>query len=177
MTPQAKESATVPVWHVLVRVSHWLVAAIVLFNLFNESGPMHRYAGYVAFAVVMARLAVGLTRPADDVAHVGLPLWSALHQHLSDLRHGRVHRSLGHNPAGLCMALVLWLLVLLLGLTGWMSRLDRFWGEAWLTDIHELLAETLQICVAVHVVGVIVMSRLQKENLLKAMITGRKPKL
>lgn len=177
MTQQANENATVPVWHVLLRASHWLVAAIVLFNLFNESGPLHRYAGYVAFAVVMARLVVGLRRPADDVAHVGLPLWSELRQHLSDLRHGRVHRSLGHNPAGLCMALVLWLLVLLLGLTGWMSRLDQFWGEAWLTDIHELLAKTLQVCVIVHLIGVIVMSRLQKENLLKAMITGRKPRL
>jgi cytochrome b len=177
MTIHADEQATVPVWHVAVRLSHWVVAAIVLFNLFNESGPLHRYAGYVAFGVVFARFAYGLTRPAGDAAHIGLPLWSELVQHASDLRHGRVHRTLGHNPAGLCMALVLWLLVVLLGLTGWMSQLDQFWGEAWLADTHELLAEALQVCVVLHWLGVILMSRLQKENLLKAMITGRKPKL
>ena len=177
MAAQTDEQATVPVWHAVVRVSHWLVAAIVLFNLFNESGALHRYAGYVAISVVVARLVHGLTRPVGDVAHIGLPLWSELRQHLSDLRHGRVHRTLGHNPAGLCMALLLWLLVMLLGLTGWMSRLDQFWGEAWLTDTHALLAQALQICVVLHWLGVIVMSRLQKENLLKAMITGRKPRL
>jgi cytochrome b len=177
MTDPVDEQATVPVWHGLVRLSHWLVATIVLFNLFNESGPVHRYAGYVAFGLVVARLVHGLTRPAGDVAHIGLPLWSELRQHLSDLRHGRVHRTLGHNPAGLCMALVLWQLVLLLGLTGWMSQLDQFWGEEWLTDTHELLAETLQVCVVLHWLGVVVMSRLQKENLFKAMITGRKPRL
>lgn len=177
MSERLQGEHTVPVWNALVRLSHWLVAAIVLFNLFNESRMPHRYAGYVALGVVVLRLAYGLTRPSGDAAHVGLPVWAEVRQHLSELRRGQVHRSLGHNPAGLCMALLLWLLVMLLGITGWLSQQDRFWGEAWLADIHEGLAQVLRVCVLLHLAGVIVMSRLQKENLLGAMVTGRKRRL
>lgn len=167
----------VPVWHPLVRLSHWLVAGIVGFNLLNESGPVHRYAGYVAVSTVVLRLLFGLTRPAGDPARISLPRWAGLRTHLSELQHGQVQRSLGHNPAGMCMALLLWALLLGLGLTGWLSQTDAYWGEEWLTDTHEWLADALQACVLIHLAGVIVMSRLQRESLVKAMITGRKPGL
>jgi len=55
-----------------------------------------------------------------------------------------------------------------------MTQLDAYWGDDWLIDTHEWLAYVLQACVLLHWAGVIVMSRLQGENLLKAMITGRK---
>ena len=29
------------------------------------------------------------------------------------------------------MVWLLWIVVLLLGVTGWMSRLDAFWGDDW----------------------------------------------
>jgi cytochrome b len=177
MTPAHDNGDTVPVWSAIVRLSHWLIAAIVLFDLFNDSGQPHRYAGYVALAIVVLRLAHGLTRPIGDPAHVGLPSWADLRQHVRELASGQVHRSLGHNPAGLCMALLLWALVAMLGVTGWMSQQDRFWGEEWLANLHIGLAQVLQVCVLLHWVGVALMSRLQKENLLKAMVTGRKPKL
>lgn len=34
-------------------------------------------------------------------------------------------------------------LVLALGMTGWMQTLDAFWGEAWLQELHEIIASTL----------------------------------
>ncbi|HEX5356910.1 MAG TPA: cytochrome b/b6 domain-containing protein [Aquabacterium sp.] len=162
------------VWTAAVRLSHWLLAGLVLFNLFNETGPMHRYAGYVAALTVALRLAYGLSRSRGDFAHVGLPAPSLLMQHLRELRTGRVHRSLGHNPAGMLMAWLLWLLVLALGVSGWMTQLDAYWGEDWLIETHEAIAWVLQGSVLVHWAGVLIMSRLQKENLLRAMITGRK---
>jgi cytochrome b len=162
------------IWSRLVRLSHWLMAAGVLFNLFNETGPLHRYVGYAVAAVTVLRLSWGLTRPRADHAHVGWPGLAALREHLQGLREGHVHRSLGHNPAGMCMALLLWALVLALGVSGWMTQLDAYWGEDWLIDTHEWLAYALQACLLMHWAGVIVMSRLQGENLLKAMITGRK---
>lgn len=171
---QAGQAARIKVWSLWVRLSHWLLAGIVGFNVFNESGPLHRYAGYVATGTVALRLLYGLMRPQGDHARLRLPGWQALCSHVIDLSRGRVHRELGHNPAGMLMALILWALVLSLGVTGWMSQLDRYWGEEWLTDIHETLAEALQICVLAHLAGVIVMSLLQRESLVKAMLTGRK---
>lgn len=162
------------VWSMAVRLSHWLLAALVLFNLFNDTGPTHRYAGYVAALAVLLRLAYGLSRPRGDVAHVGLPAPAVLKQHLLELKAGHAHRSLGHNPAGMLMAWFLWLLVLALGISGWMTQLDAYWGEDWLIDTHEAIAWVLQACILIHWAGVLIMSRVQKENLLLAMITGRK---
>lgn len=175
--PSRDEAGTVLVWSGFVRLSHWLVAAIVLFNLFNDTGPVHRYAGYVAAAVVLLRVIVGLSRARDDVAHLGLPPWVAVRQHVHELKQCQVQRTLGHNPVGMLMALLLWALVLALGVTGWMTQLDAWWGEDWLIDTHEYLAWALQACVLGHWAGVLVMSWLQKENLAKAMVTGRKPRL
>jgi len=174
--PAPEPSDTVPVWSLFVRLSHWLVAALVLFNLFNESGLVHRYAGYAAAAVVLARVLWGLARPRSDPAHVGLPGWRDLQQHLRGLMQGDPPHSLGHNPAGLLMALLLWALVLGLGVTGWLSQLDAYWGEDWPIDLHQYIAQALQACVLLHWAGVLLMSRLQKENLARSMLTGRKPR-
>lgn len=172
----ASTKKDVLVWNVFVRLSHWLVAAIVLFNFFGDTGELHRDLGYAAAAVVALRLVYGLTRARGDAAHVGLPRPAALIRHVQGLwrQHGQMPRELGHNPAGLCMALLMWALVLALGVTGWMTQLDAYWGEDWLIGLHTWLARALQLCVLGHWAGVLLMSWLQKENLAKAMITGRK---
>jgi cytochrome b len=72
------------------------------------------------------------------------------------------------------MVWLLWSLVLLLGLTGWMTRLDAFWGNETLHEVHAWLAHALVAAVAVHLAGVAAMSWRWRENLVRAMITGRK---
>ena len=72
------------------------------------------------------------------------------------------------------MIWLLWLLVLLLGITGWMSRLDAFWGDEGIRTVHEWLAHALLIAVVVHLSGVIAMSLRWRDNLVAAMLTGRK---
>jgi cytochrome b len=41
------------------------------------------------------------------------------------------------------MVWLLWSLVLALGVTGWMTRLDAFWGDETLHDVHAWLAHAL----------------------------------
>ena len=55
-----------------------------------------------------------------------------------------------------------------------MTRLDAFWGDQTLQDVHAWLAHALLAAVAAHLAGVAVMSRRWRENLVRAMITGRK---
>jgi cytochrome b len=171
---RTQAQADVLVWPWFVRLCHWVLAALVLFNFVSDTGRMHRYAGYVAAAIVLLRLGHGLTRRPSDFARISLPSPSALVAHLRQLRHGPLHRELGHNPAGACMTLLMWALVLALGATGWVSQWDAFWGEEWLTELHEWLAYALMASVLLHWLGVAVMSRLQRENLARAMLTGRK---
>lgn len=70
--------------------------------------------------------------------------------------------------------LAMWTLILALGTTGWLSRLDAFWGEDWPKDLHGLLADALAVLIVIHVTAAIAMSVFHKDNLIRAMITGRK---
>jgi cytochrome b len=46
------------VWDAAVRLLHWLLAGLVLFDYFidDEGGFLHRTVGYVAVGVVISRL-------------------------------------------------------------------------------------------------------------------------
>lgn len=169
-------SASVRVWDPVVRVVHWSVAALVLTELLNEAGanPWHRYLGYAAAALVLLRLAWGLggSRHARlaamaESARDALP-------YAKSLMAGNASFYMGHNPLGALMAYALWALILLVAATGWMQRLDAFWGEEWLQDLHSTAAYVLAACAVMHVTGVLTASALHRTNLVKAMITGRK---
>ena len=159
------------VWDPVVRSLHWTLAALVVFDLvYDDGGWGHRMVGYAAAVVVLLRL----TWAAVSGGHSLKPSISATLAYVRLLRRGTPPRSAGHDPLGLWMVWLLWTLVLLLGLTGWMSRLDAFWGDDRVHDAHAVLAYLLMAAVAVHVLGVVVMSVLWKENLPAAMITGIK---
>ena len=83
-------------------------------------------------------------------------------------------RTPGHDPLGVWMIWLLWSLVLLLGVTGWMSRLDAFWGDDRLHEVHAWIADALLIAVAVHLTGIVAMSWRWRENLAASMLTGHK---
>ncbi|TPW03827.1 MAG: cytochrome B561 [bacterium] len=84
--------------------------------------------------------------------------------HVRGLFAGRVHASLGHNPLGGIAVIVLLTLVAATTYTGIVG------GEGG----HEDIANILLAMIALHVVAVVVMSFLTRDNLIGAMITGRK---
>ena len=169
-------AAMVRVWDPVVRIVHWSVALLVLCDLLNEAGanPWHRYVGYAAGALVVLRLAWGIlgshhTRLAA-MAHSA----RELPKYLRALQSGTRCYYVVHNPAGAWMAFTLWLLVLIIVITGWMLQLDAFWGDERLQTLHTAVAYVLAACVVIHVTGALVTSALHRTNLIKAMITGDK---
>ncbi len=90
------------------------------------------------------------------------------------MRTGRRDFQPGHNPLGALMMLALMALVLALGLTGFLQTTDAFWGEEWLEEIHAGLAATLIALAGIHAAAAIVIGRLERVNLVGAMITGIK---
>ena len=170
------EPATVTVWDPFVRVFHWTLAAACGAELLLLDGGRapHRWVGYAAAGLVAARVVWGFVgsrhaRFRDFVPH---PL--GLLVYLGALLRGREPRTLGHNPAAAAMILVLMGVVAALGVTGWMTTLDAFWGAAWLEDLHGWLADALAVLVVVHAAAAAVESVRHRENLVLAMITGRK---
>jgi len=161
----------VAAWDPAVRVLHWSLAAGVLFDFYLDDGAwLHRTIGYAAAGVVFARWLWALFARGRAGFSTLRP---SLRDTVSYLRRG-APRTPGHDPLGLWMIWLLWLLVLLLGVTGWMSRLDAFWGDEGIRSIHAGIAQALLIAVAVHLSGVVAMSWRWRENLVAAMLSGRK---
>ena len=168
---EAGPDGRVAAWDAAVRLLHWSLAALVLLDLWlDDGGWLHRTLGYVAAGVVVARLLWAMLAGGS----AGLTtLKPSLRGTLSYLRSGAPRRP-GHDPLGVWMIWLLWSLVLLLGVTGWISRLDAFWGDDGIRDIHAWLADALLIAVAVHLSGIVAMSWRWRENLVAAMLSGRK---
>ena len=169
--PPAPSAAPHAVWDAIVRLSHAVLAACVLYCWFqDDGGPLHRQVGYVAAGAVAVRLIwAGLTKGHGRLS----ALRPSVKATLAYLRAG-TPRVNGHDAVGLWMVWLLWTLVLLLALTGWMSRWDMFWGDDWLHDLHTWMANLLMAAVVLHLLGVAVMSWRWRENLPMKMVTGGK---
>ena len=159
------------VWDAIVRSCHWTLAVLVVFDLvFDDGGRTHRLVGYAAAVVVLLRLGWA----AVSRGHGLKPSVSDTLVYVRLLLAGKPPRSRGHDPLGLWMVWLIWLLVLALGVTGWMSRLDMFWGDETVEEAHALLANVLMAAVAIHILAVCAMSVIWKENLPAAMVSGVK---
>lgn len=166
---------TIRVWDMAVRLTHWGVAAIVLYALVDDSGDeVHRTLGYIAAGLVLFRLLWGFIGSEHSRFSAWLPRPAGALAYARALAQGRAPRFISHTPLGAMMMLAMWALILALAVTGWMSRLDPFWGEDWPIDIHRWLANTLLGLIVVHVLAAIAMSIKGRENLVLSMITGRK---
>lgn len=169
-------SRAVAVWDPLVRIFHWsLVASVLAAYFFTEEGdPPHEYAGYIALGLVALRLVWGFIggRYARFAQFVPGP--AVLMHYARDLLRGREARYLGHNPAGAVMVLALLVMVAASGVTGWMLTTDAWFGVEWVEELHEIVANALMLLVGLHVAGVIYTSLHHRENLIRAMFTGRK---
>lgn len=165
-------NARVAVWDLPLRLFHWtLVAAIAVAFLSSEEdsalNEWHVLSGWVAAVLILFRLAWGFiggehSRFSDFIRPSGIA------HHVSGLLRGEREPSLGHNPLGAVAVLVL---LALTAVTVWTGA---FGGEA-AEELHEVIAWVLLAMVAVHVVAVIAMSIIERENLARAMVTGDKP--
>jgi len=166
---------TVKVWDPLVRLFHWSLAACIFGAFLVEEGDTaHQWLGYTALGLIAFRVLWGLvgTRHARFSDWVRGP--RAVGTYLRERLSGRSQRRLGHNPAAAVMILLLMAGVAAVGMTGWMQTWDAYWGAEWLEELHEALAYGLLTLIGVHVLAAIVESLHYRENLIAAMVHGRK---
>ena len=164
-------------WDAPVRVFHALM--VLCFAgawLTAESDrwlPVHVTLGYTMAGLVAFRLVWGVvgTRHALFSDFVRGP--SAVARYLQSLLRGRPEHHAGHNPAGGWAILALLALAALTTLLGWATL--QPWGGHGMEEAHEAAASLMLTIVAVHVGGVLLGSWLHRENLVRAMLTGRRP--
>lgn len=164
-----------PVWRLWVRLVHWALALLIVIDLVVEAGanPWHRWIGYAAAALVSGRLLAGaIGAGPTSLAAMGRAARQAP-GYAKQFASARGQPWPGHNPLGAWMSFTIWALVLFLGITGWITQLDRFWGEEWLHRVHTVAAYVLGGCACLHIVGVLTASRVYRTNLPRRMVTGR----
>lgn len=172
----ARAPGTVKVWDILVRVFHWSFAACFAGAWLTAESErfrdMHVIFGYTCLGLVAFRLLWGFVGPqhARFANFVRGP--AAIGRYLRSLLDGRPEHHTGHNPAGAVAIVLLLALAALAGASGWAVYNDL--GGEWLEESHEFLASAMLAVVAVHLAGVAVASWLHRENLARAMLTGRK---
>jgi cytochrome b len=166
------------VWDPLVRIFHWSLVASFAVAWFTArvSADIHDGAGYLAAALVVVRLLWGaLGSPyARFSQFVRGP--ATVTRYLRAMLGGREARHIGHNPAGGAMVLVLLAAMAATALTGWMMTTDAYFGVDWVQRLHGLIAHGLLLLVFAHIGGVVLACWRHRENLVAAMITGRKRK-
>lgn len=166
---------TIPIWDIGVRLFHWsLVTSVTLSYFVISPRDMHKLFGYTVLALITFRLVWGLAGSKHARFSSFIPRPKKLLGYLIDIIKRREERYLGHNPAGAAMIVALLIILGAIGATGYMMGMDAYFGEEWLEDLHKALVNGLLLLVALHVVGVATASLRHRENLVKAMITGRK---
>jgi cytochrome b len=168
-------NAMVKVWDPLVRVFHWSLAGLFLANFFTEDGELvHRGIGYAILGLLAVRFVWGWVGTRHARFSDWVPGPRRVRDYLRERLAGRSQRQLGHNPGAAVMILALLGGVLLVGVTGWLQTTDIFFGAGWLEDLHEVLAYGVLGLVIVHVLAAVGESIHYGENLVAAMIHGRK---
>lgn len=173
--------ATVRVWDLPTRVGHWALAALVIVAVLTGDAKgvlyvLHTACGIAAGMIVLFRLFWGFVgneraRFADFIVR-----WPVVRRYLGGLLRLRPARYIGHNPLGGWMVVALLAVVMLTAFTGMVAGGLLGPGPAKSAeDVHEALGSLLQLMIIVHIAGVLVDWLLTRDNLIRAMINGRKP--
>lgn len=176
----------VRVWDWPVRLTHWAFVACLAVSWWSaEQRAMdwHRYSGYALLGLLVFRIYWGLfgsssARFASFVHGPG--------NVVSYIRGAREHRDAGHNPLGgwsVAAMLTLLLAQVLIGLfvsdvdgleSGPLSHLVSFGTSRTLAEIHETVFNVVLGLVVLHVAAILFYLLAKRDNLIVAMLTGRR---
>ena len=180
--------AQVTVWDPFVRIFHWtLVVAFAVAYLTEEPLVVHVWAGYIVGGLVIARVIWGFigsphARFADFVYAPATAF-----AYVRDLLTVRGTRYLGHSPGGGYMVIVLLVFLAATVATGLIvyggdqqagplaGMFTKDFGESF-EEVHEVIANITLALIFVHISAVVLASFAHHENLVRAMVTGKKRK-
>lgn len=190
---------SVQVWDITIRLFHWmLVIAFAIAYVTGEAeSEIHAWAGYVILGLLAYRLVWGFigTRYARFSSFLFSP--GETLSYLGGLLRGKPGHYLGHNPVGALMVFALLFSLTMTTFTGLLLYGDEGKGplaqtgiiataqadddrdhdeneNELLEEVHEFFSHLTLLLVFFHIGGVVVASRLEGQNLARAMVTGRK---
>ncbi|OWW18242.1 cytochrome b/b6 domain-containing protein [Noviherbaspirillum denitrificans] len=169
-------SRDILVWDLPVRLFHWLMVLCFAGTYLTAESErwrlVHVTLGYTMAGLVVFRLLWGIvgTRYARFSNFVRGP--AAIARYARSMLRGKPEHYTGHNPAGAVAIVALLVLALFVTASGW-GTYNEIAGD-WVEEMHEAAANIMLLIVAIHIAGVVIGSWLHKENLVRAMVSGRK---
>jgi cytochrome b len=187
-------NGAVQVWDLFIRIFHWTLAlSFVTAFISGELGVMalHVLIGYLICVLLVSRLFWGFK--GSEYARFSSFFFSVdeTRAYVRGMLKGRPQHYFGHNPAGALMVFTLLALLILILMSGLLTLAaidyegpllflaNRVSDEASYAfrGIHEFLPIVGLVLVVLHILGVAAGSIQHKENLVRAMLTGKKPAL
>jgi len=177
----------IKVWDPLLRIFHWgLVATFVLGYLtWERHYTLHLGAGHAVLGLVVFRILWGFggsphARFSDFIRGP-----ARVAAYLRAVVAGRAPRFLGHNPAGGIMILLLLATLLAITLSGValdaaenragpLGDTQLFLYRGLIRKTHETATNLALVLVVLHLLGIAYTGLVHRENLVRAMVSGRK---
>jgi cytochrome b len=144
--------------YVTAESEHWLLVHLTL---------GYTLGGLVAFRILWGLMGTRYARFGSFIRGPG-----AVIRYGSALLKGKPEHHIGHNPAGAVAIVLLLLSSIATVATGWVFYNQL--GADWIKELHEGAAGFMLAVVGVHLAGVVLASWLHRENLIRAMLTGKK---
>ena len=178
------------IWDLPIRIFHWLLVLLIAWSWYaveiDNDLETHMFLGYCILTLVIFRIIWGFIGPR--YARFGSFIYP-LPEILASLRKffARGYGNYpGHNPLGGLSVLVLLFLLSLQVTTGLFSNDEEYnFGPlsdnvsphtaSVLTEIHHVNFNILLGFIILHVVSVLFYLVYKRENLVRPMVTGRKP--
>lgn len=191
IAPDPAKETERKVWDLPVRLFHWtLAAAFIGAYVTNKMGvsyfKYHLWCGYIVIILVFFRIVWGFigTRHARFFNFVQGPIKTL--NYARDLVLDKPRIYIGHNPLGAWMVLILLAGLAVQAVTGLFGNDEIYnFGPLYsyagkdlsvtLTSLHRHLFYWILGAVILHVAAVAAHAIFGRENLVKAMFTGKKP--
>ena len=177
------------IWDLPTRIFHWLLVSsyLIVWLTYDDNRFLyfHVFAGYVFLCLLVFRLIWGFIGTHYARFHSFAHDWKSVSEYFRGLLNGQAMRYVGHNPAGgyaIFAMLIIGFIVALSGVLtlageeghGPLKNVVNYAVGFISHDVHEYLAWFMLIVTIVHVLGVISESIWDNENLVWAMISGKK---
>jgi len=180
----------IEVWDPMLRSFHWLLLLCFLVSWWSEGIDIrvHMLSGSVMAGLLLFRLLWGLTGERNALFVSFVPSMTDIRQHIGELLDVKSGDYMAHTPVGSVMIFILLICLIVLTGTGmalmglqagmgvfaaWSATAD-FESELLIQNMHAWCFNILLFLIAIHLLGVLVESLLQRRNLVMAMITGKK---
>jgi cytochrome b len=189
-----KNDERIRVWDLPVRLFHWILVALMVVSyvtgqLGGDWMKFHFWSGYTILTLIIFRIAWGFVGSTTARFSNFIKGPGAFFGHLKEMLGKEGPREVGHNPVGGAMVVALLLAVLLQAATGLFSA-DTDEGTVYgplavksadktvetMTAFHHFWINVILVMVALHVLAALAYLVWKRQNLIGAMLTGRKPR-